>query len=69
MATVNGVPVLRPPPEGYVVDFENPRQQYVIPMYCTFGVGVFLALCFLFQRLYVQWFVRRKLAWEDSEFS
>lgn len=68
MAMVNGVPVAVPPPEGYEVDFDNPRRRLNVAGYCVVSIGCFLAFTFLLQRLYVQWYVRRKLEWEDSEF-
>ncbi|KAL1978397.1 hypothetical protein VTN31DRAFT_1256 [Thermomyces dupontii] len=65
MAMVNGVPVAVPPPEGYEVDFDNPRRRLNVAGYCVVSIGCFLAFTFLLQRLYVQWYVRRKLEWED----
>lgn len=65
MSLVNGVPVAIPPPEGYVVDFDNPQRQSHIATYCIVGIGNFLAFTFLLQRLYVQWIVRKRLDFED----
>lgn len=64
---VNGVPVAVPPPEGYVVDFDNPQRQSHIATYCIVGIGNFLAFTFLLQRLYVQWIVRRRFEFEDCK--
>ncbi|KAK4245711.1 hypothetical protein C7999DRAFT_33926 [Corynascus novoguineensis] len=35
--TVNGVPVVMPPPDGYVVDFDNPQRNSVTEAYWLFG--------------------------------
>ncbi|KAH0841683.1 hypothetical protein FOPE_06805 [Fonsecaea pedrosoi] len=54
MAMVNGVLVAIPPPEGYVVDFENPQRRSLPAIYIIAGIGMFLALLFLAQRIYVR---------------
>ncbi|KIW80156.1 hypothetical protein Z517_06771 [Fonsecaea pedrosoi CBS 271.37] len=54
MAMVNGVLVAIHPPEGYVVDFENPQRRSLPAIYIIAGIGMFLALLFLAQRIYVR---------------
>lgn len=66
LPTVNGVPVIMPPPEGYVVDFENPARNSVTEAYWLFGVGNFLALMFMMQHLYTKAFIRRRFQIEDA---
>ncbi|KAK4664828.1 uncharacterized protein QC763_508010 [Podospora pseudopauciseta] len=66
LPTVNGVPVIMPPPEGYVVDFENPARNSVTEAYWLFGVGNFLALLFMMQHLYTKAFIRRRFQIEDA---
>ncbi|KAM5344600.1 hypothetical protein ACJ41O_013135 [Fusarium nematophilum] len=65
MAEINGTLVAIPPPEGYVVDFNNPQRQAVEATYVICGVGMSLALFFLFQRLYVKLFVRNNFGIDD----
>ncbi|KAG7418086.1 Satratoxin biosynthesis SC1 cluster protein 4 [Fusarium oxysporum f. sp. rapae] len=52
-AVVNGVPVAIPPPEGYKVDFDNPQRNSVTEAYWLYGVGNFLTVLFIAQRIYV----------------
>lgn len=66
MAEINGTLVALPPPEGYVVDFENPQRNSVTVTYVVSGVGMTLALFFLLQRLYVKIFVRNKFGIDDG---
>ena len=67
MATlVNGVPVVMPPPEGYIVDFDNPQRNSVTEAYWLFGAGNFLCLLFMLQRAYVRLAVQRRLLLEDG---
>ncbi|OAL38534.1 hypothetical protein AYO20_02184 [Fonsecaea nubica] len=54
MAMVNGVLVAIPPLESYVVDFENPQRRSLPAIYIIAGIGMFLALLFLAQRIYVR---------------
>lgn len=63
---VDGVPVALPPPEDYVVDFENPRRQSEYETYIVAGVGMALAFLFMCQRLYVKAFIRDKLGYDDA---
>jgi hypothetical protein len=66
---VNGVPVIMPPPEGYVVDFDNPQRNSVTEAYWLCGVGNFFCLLFMLQRVYVRAVVQRRWHWEDGEFN
>jgi hypothetical protein len=64
---VNGVPVIMPPPEGYVVNFDNPQRNSVTEAYWLCGVGNFFCLLFMLQRVYVRAVVQRRVHWEDGE--
>lgn len=66
MSVVDGVLVAIPPPEGYVVDFDNPQRTSVEATYVICGIGMTLALFFLFQRLYVKIFVRNNFGIDDG---
>lgn len=65
LPTVNGVPVVMPPPPGYVVDFENPQRNSVTEAYWMCAIGNFLCLLFILQRVYVRAVVQRTFHWED----
>lgn len=65
MSIVNGVTVAIPPPEGYLVDFDNPQRRSVIAVYCVAGIGMFFATIFMLQRIYVKLVVHRSL-WIDD---
>jgi hypothetical protein len=65
----DGVITVLPAPEGYVVNFDDPRRNADIAAYWIFGVGFFLATLFLVQRLYVKIFIRRNLGLDDGKFS
>ncbi|KAF5023428.1 hypothetical protein F66182_4528 [Fusarium sp. NRRL 66182] len=54
MSEINGTLVAVLPPEGYVVDFDNPQRNSVLGAYVVSGIGMGLALFFLFQRLFVK---------------
>lgn len=62
----DGVVTVLPAPEGYVVNFDDPRRNGDIATYWIFGVGFFLATLFLVQRLYVKVFIRRNLGLDDA---
>ena len=68
LPVTNGVVTLLPPPAGYVVDFENPQRNGDVTCYVLTGVGSFLALLFLGQRLYVKGIVRKHLTFDDGVF-
>ncbi|KAF2120045.1 hypothetical protein BDV96DRAFT_539743 [Lophiotrema nucula] len=61
-----GVATFLPPPDGYEVDFENPKRNGDVTCYWLTGVGSILALLFLGQRLYVKGIVRRRLSFDDG---
>ncbi|KAM0327989.1 hypothetical protein ACHAQA_005388 [Verticillium albo-atrum] len=61
----NGVTTVIAPPDGYVVDFENPQQQNVLDHYFIFGVLGSLALVCLTQRLYTKQFLTGGLQIDD----
>lgn len=64
---VNGVKVFTQPPEGYVVDFDNPRQQKVVEHYAIFGVFGTLAFIALCQRYYTKIWLSKGLQVDDCE--
>ncbi|KAH6953797.1 hypothetical protein BKA56DRAFT_638278 [Ilyonectria sp. MPI-CAGE-AT-0026] len=66
MAEINGTIVAIPPPDGYVVDFDNPERNSVAATYAVSSVGIIAALLFLLQRLYVKAFIRNKLGIDDA---
>lgn len=66
LPTVNGIPVIMPPPEGYVVDFDNPQRNSVTEAWWLFGVGNVLCLLFMLQHVYVRMFLRRQIKLEDG---
>ncbi|KAJ4250140.1 hypothetical protein NW762_011951 [Fusarium torreyae] len=57
MAEINGTLVAVAPPEGYIVDFDNPARNSITGAYVVSGIGMSLALFFLLQRLFVKTFV------------
>ncbi|KLU85267.1 hypothetical protein MAPG_04295 [Magnaporthiopsis poae ATCC 64411] len=65
-AIVNGVPVVMPPPPGYVVDFANPQRNSVEAAYTIGSIGMTLALFFVFQRFYVKLVIRKKVGLDDG---
>ncbi|KAF4999555.1 hypothetical protein FDECE_11476 [Fusarium decemcellulare] len=65
MSVVNGVPVVLPPPEDYVVDFDNPQRQGVPEAYYVAGFGMALSFLFLSQRLYVKLFLTGGMQIDD----
>ncbi|KAH7007691.1 hypothetical protein EDB80DRAFT_577908 [Ilyonectria destructans] len=70
MATVvEGVYVALPPPEGYHIDFENPQRNGETAAYCLFGIGNFICLLFMLQRLYVRAVIQRMVYLEDVNMS
>jgi hypothetical protein len=62
----NGVITYLAAPEGYEVNFDNPRQQYDVTLYTIVGVGNFLCLLFLYQRMYTKFVIVKKLQLEDG---
>ncbi|KAG5805984.1 hypothetical protein H9Q74_009999 [Fusarium xylarioides] len=65
-AVVDGVPVAIPPPEGYNVDFDNPQRNSVTAAYWLYGVGNFLTVLFIAQRVYVRSFIHKTVRIEDA---
>ncbi|KAG7424641.1 Leporins efflux protein lepC [Fusarium oxysporum f. sp. raphani] len=61
----NGVITFLPPPEGYVVDFNNPQQQDALEHFLIFGIFGSLAIFCLLQRLYVKYYITRGLKIDD----
>lgn len=55
------------PPEGYTVDFSNPRRRLLIAAYTVTGVGIVISTAFLAQRLYVKRYLRKQLGHDDSK--
>jgi hypothetical protein len=58
--TVNGVTVVMLPPEGYIVNFDHPQRRHQMESYIISGVGIVLAFLFVFQYLYVKFWILRK---------
>lgn len=67
MSLTNGVITVIPPPEGYIVDFDNPTRQSNIAAYWVCGVGMVLAFIFLIQRLYVKVIIGRSFGFDDGK--
>ncbi|CCF37596.1 hypothetical protein CH063_08889, partial [Colletotrichum higginsianum] len=65
MPVVNGVITVLQPPDGYVVDFDNPQRQAVPEVYYVAGFGTFLSLLLMAQRLYTKAFLVGRLQWDD----
>lgn len=65
---VEGVRTYLPAPDGYVVDFENPQQQFHLTLYSVVGIGNLLALLFMSQRIYTKLELSRGLQLEDGMF-
>ncbi|CAH0050885.1 unnamed protein product [Clonostachys solani] len=68
MTTINGVPVVLPAPDGYVVDFDNPQRTGVPDVYFIAGFGGALSLLFFGQRMYVKLFLAGGVQLDDSMF-
>lgn len=62
----NGVITYLAPPENYDVDFDNPQRQYHMTLYLVVGIGNFLTLLFMYQRLYTKIFLVKGLQIEDG---
>ena len=68
MTTIDGVMVLLPPPEGYVVDFDNPTRQGIPDAYFIAGFGLAISFLFFMQRMYVKVFLVGGLQLDDCKF-
>ncbi|CAJ0547958.1 Ff.00g047120.m01.CDS01 [Fusarium sp. VM40] len=65
MATTDGVITLLPPPEGYVVNFDNPTRQGEHEAYYIAGFGLAISFLFFMQRMYVKIFLAGGLQIDD----
>ncbi|KAL2883226.1 hypothetical protein SGCOL_001417 [Colletotrichum sp. CLE4] len=65
MPVVNGVITALPPPEGYVVNFDDPHRQAVPEAYYVAGFGTLLSILLMAQRLYTKAFLIGRLQWDD----
>ncbi|KAH7251603.1 hypothetical protein BKA59DRAFT_492075 [Fusarium tricinctum] len=66
--TVNGVTVVMLPPEGYIVNFDHPQRRHQMESYIISAVGIALAFLFVFQYLYVKFWILRKPDGETGSF-
>ncbi|EGU77557.1 hypothetical protein FOXB_11933 [Fusarium oxysporum f. sp. conglutinans Fo5176] len=66
--SINGTEVFRLPPEGYIVNFDNPKQQYALEHYLIFGIGAPIAFIALLQRFYTNIRLRKKIEVDDCLF-
>lgn len=66
MSNTNGTITIIPPPDGYIVDFENPQTQYMYESYAVASVEMTLAFLFLVQRLYTKIVIMKKFQLEDG---
>lgn len=62
----NGVTTYLAAPEDYDVDFDNPQKHYHMTLYAIVGIGNFLALLFMYQRLYTKTVLGKGLQLEDG---
>lgn len=69
MATTDGVITLLPPPEGYVVNFDNPTRQGEHEAYYIAGFGLAISFLFFMQRMYVKIFLAGGLQIDDCKFT
>lgn len=68
MANVNGVMTILPPPEGYVVDFDNPQRRLTTEAYALFIVENILAFIFLAQRLFTKIRLMKQFQIDDGTY-
>jgi hypothetical protein len=66
MPVVDGVVTVMEAPEGYVVDFDNPQRRALPLAYWVAGVGTFLSVLFMAQRLYTKMFLTGGLKLDDG---
>lgn len=69
MSDSNGVQTIIPAPEDYVVNFDNPKTQFVVQSYTIAAVEISLAFLFLAQRLYTKIAIMKQFQLEDCKFS
>lgn len=63
----NGVAMAAFPPEGWVVDVDNPTRIAVLEHYCCFAILGVLALAALIQRFYVKIYLSKGLQSDDCK--
>ncbi|KAL1792577.1 hypothetical protein ACET3X_009084 [Alternaria dauci] len=66
MSNVNGVITAIPPPDGYEVNFANPRRRLLTEAYVIFTVENILAFVFLGQRLYTKIRLMKQFQIDDA---
>lgn len=64
---VNGVVTVLPAPPGYQVDFDNPQRKAETETYWVAGIGNFVALLFIGQRLYTKLAILHTFQAEDGK--
>ncbi|CAI6091929.1 unnamed protein product [Clonostachys chloroleuca] len=67
MATIDGVPVVMPALDGYVVDFDNPQRTGVRDVYFVAGFGGAISLLSFDQRMYVKLFLAGEVQLDDID--
>ncbi|KAL0929829.1 uncharacterized protein CTRU02_215259 [Colletotrichum truncatum] len=67
MPIINGVTILLPAPDGYIVDFQNPQRQAVPEAYWVAGIGTSLSLLLMAQRVYTKAILHGYLELEDCK--
>jgi hypothetical protein len=65
--TIDGVQVLRLPPQGRTADFDNPETNAVLEHYLIFAIGGVLAFTAMIQRFYTKIFLSKGLQIDDGE--
>ena len=68
MPTVNGTTTILEAPKDYVINFEDPRIQYMVESYTVAAVEMTLAFLFLVQRLYTKIVLMKSFQLEDGKF-
>lgn len=68
MTTIDGVRMVVPAPEGYVVDLNNPERTGVPSVYYVAGFMGSLSLIFFAQRMYVKAVVATGIELDDGRF-
>ncbi|KAI1490279.1 hypothetical protein F5X96DRAFT_694779 [Biscogniauxia mediterranea] len=63
----DGTVTALPPPDGYIVDFENPQRQFVDALSWTSGAISIVTLLFVCQRLYVSFAVEKRVSLDDGK--
>ncbi|KAI1638258.1 hypothetical protein F4809DRAFT_601006 [Biscogniauxia mediterranea] len=62
----DGTVTALPPPDGYIVDFENPQRQFIDALSWTSGAISIVTLLFVCQRLYVSFAVEKRVSLDDG---